>query len=837
METQFTYIVDLAHLYNQYINDSRSVYQALNKLPEAELHDISHEYGDPQTNFQPVNLLRAEVTRILLAGEAIDEGKIEQLKGKINSKETSYFSHYNENFLNKLRESEVDQKDSFRSWQKPWSIFYPFFYRGEVRKTVELYQQQIAKQLQSDLQLSEYEEHIVGFQGSQNFGADWAWLALFPRAKQSHKESYQFFLQFSTEPEAGLVVGRSLKVSQVDRRSAVHSYAEALEVLLSHRDDIIRLNTTIRSYFKFAPGPQAAQWKSFYQQGIAALDYSELDVGDLSSISTWQDLNVRAGLPEESSSNSTWNMWLFRNARIGDVLFASEGTNTIVGIGVITGEYYYDESVTSYKHRRNVDWFADKVYQYTSRKFKIKNLFRFDTFSPTKVWPEILTDYLRQYPEFQDVYIKYGLPHGLESVKATQTATENVEDLEYDEDEREINYWWLNANPNLWSISNHREGHRHTYTTHNEKGNKRRIYRYFEAVQPGDLVIGYESSPVKQIKALIEITKAIHQSETQGEIIEFEILEKYDVPVHWNELQHNPALQDCEVFINNQGSLFRLTEDEFDVIREVIDTKNILVEQQQSEKHQLYTYTNDPDKPFLAEEVFREIVALLNRKKNIILQGPPGVGKTFVAKKLAYEIMGQCNDANIETIQFHQAYSYEDFVQGLRPSRNGFELKNGVFYTFCQKAHAHPNRQFFFIIDEINRGNLSKIFGEVMLLMEADKRTEKWAIKLTYAEDEQDRFYIPMNVYIIGTMNTADRSLALVDYALRRRFAFVNLTPDFGDRFSDYLLSKGITAKLVSHIQQKIASVNRWIREDDNLGLGFQIGHAYFCTYHSTFAA
>src|SRR5690554_1086704 len=112
-------------------------------------------------------------------------------------------------------------------------------------------------------------------------------------------------------------------------------------------------------------------------------------------------------------------------------------------------------------------------------------------------------------------------------------------------------------------------------------------------------------------------------------------------------------------------------------------------------------------------------VSLLKRKKNIILQGPPGVGKTFIARKLAYEIMQEVKDANIEMVQFHQSYSYEDFIQGLRPTqKGGFDLRDGIFYSFCQRALAHPERPFFFIIDEINRGNLSKIFGELMMLIE-----------------------------------------------------------------------------------------------------------------------
>ena len=234
----------------------------------------------------------------------------------------------------------------------------------------------------------------------------------------------------------------------------------------------------------------------------------------------------------------------------------------------------------------------------------------------------------------------------------------------------------------------------------------------------------------------------------------------------------------------------------------------------------------------MSEEDFLNTVSLLKRKKNIILQGPPGVGKTFIARKISYAIIQEVKDVNIEMVQFHQSFSYEDFIQGLRPTqKGGFDLRPGIFYSFCKRAQAHPKRPFFFIIDEINRGNLSKIFGELMMLIEADKREEKFALKLTYAEDEEDRFYVPDNLHIIGTMNTADRSLAIVDYALRRRFAFVSLTPDYGSNFRSFLKDKGLTNSMIEHICCSISKLNNRIKNDINLGPGFQIGHSYFCTY------
>ncbi len=226
---------------------------------------------------------------------------------------------------------------------------------------------------------------------------------------------------------------------------------------------------------------------------------------------------------------------------------------------------------------------------------------------------------------------------------------------------------------------------------------------------------------------------------------------------------------------------------------------------------------------YMSAERYDTLRELLLNKMNIILQGAPGVGKTFTAKRLAYSIMGEKDDSRIELIQFHQNYSYEDFIMGYRPDGADFKLMEGVFYLFCQKARKDPERKYFFIIDEINRGNLSKIFGELLMLIEKDYR--ETSVTLAY---NGQPFSVPKNLYIIGMMNTADRSLAMIDYALRRRFSFFDIEPGFdSDGFKKYQAS--LANKTFDALIKQMKALNEDIKNDQSLGKGFMIGHSYFC--------
>ena len=401
------------------------------------------------------------------------------------------------------------------------------------------------------------------------------------------------------------------------------------------------------NYWIYSPGDNASMWDEFYKSGIMGIGWDDVtDLKGFSSKEEIKDYMKKVYDPSYSYKNNAHCLWQFANEiKVGDVIFVKKGMHKIIGKGIVTSDYIYDTSRSTYKHIRKVDW----------------------------------------------------------------------------------------QNKGEWE-------------------------------HPGQAVM----------KTLTNIS----------------------------------AYPD---YVQKLLALFAE-----DTSEEVSEQKEI--------KYPLYSKDDFLNEVYMDEDTYNTLTELLEAKYNVILQGAPGVGKTFAAKRLAYSIMGQKDTSRVAMVQFHQSYSYEDFIQGYRPSKDGFELENGTFYTFCKEAEEDNERPYFFIIDEINRGNLSKILGELMMLIEKDKRGEK--IKLLYSNEW---FTVPQNVRIIGMMNTADRSLALMDYALRRRFAFFDFAPAFSSEgFKNYLAEKN-SQKLESLITA-VESLNNTISSDESLGDGFRIGHSYFCT-------
>ncbi len=558
-----------------------------------------------------------------------------------------------------------------------------------------------------------------------------------------------------------------------------------------------------RQFWILAAGEGGWQWSAFQEQGIITIGWD--GTPDLRQFRDKEEIRrVLQDMEQTDSSkkNDALACWEFvRAIEKKDIIFAKQGRTKILGYGLVEGDYVFEPDRQNHKHVRKVRWLSTGEWELPE-----------GSKMPLKTLTNITED-----------------PDLVNSI--AKTVSLDLERLEERKGAQSpaTGYWWLNANPKIWDMAETQVGERQTYTSHNEKGNKRQKYKYFQEVKPGDIVVGYVTSPQREVIGICKITKGLHATK-EGEGIEFEKTEQLTEPISYETLQANPDLAKSEPIINNQGSLFKLSEQEYEIIRSLIDETHI------PPAIDIIPYSKQAamEGLFLPETQFDEMLNALKEKKNIVLQGAPGVGKTFVAKRLAYAFVGSNDPKRVETIQFHQSYSYEDFIQGFRPTAKGnFELKYGIFHQFCRRAQRHESQEkpYVFIIDEINRGNLSKIFGELMMLVEPDKRGKEYAIPLAYSQDADETFYIPENLYLIGMMNTADRSLAMVDYALRRRFRFITLRPEFGSNwFQRWLADAGVGSDLVKKIVSRMSALNEIIATDTkNLGPGYQIGHSYFC--------
>lgn len=324
------------------------------------------------------------------------------------------------------------------------------------------------------------------------------------------------------------------------------------------------------------------------------------------------------------------------------------------------------------------------------------------------------------------------------------------------------------------------------------------------------------------LKELVKRPNSIPNGETYIKITELchEVINQGVLPCsNFPELSYHALLftqAKASESINNNNSLLAPQD---------VESEDDSYRESQTQAQRSYTKENFLQDVYLNEAEYELLVKLLRNKKNLILQGPPGVGKTFVAERLAYSMIGCQAVDRIMIVQFHQSYSYEDFIMGYKPDANGFKLQTGPFYEFCKQAKDDYAHEYFLLIDEINRGNLNKIFGEMFMLIENNKRDK--SLHLLYSNEE---FSVPKNLYIIGTMNSADRSLTTLDYAMRRRFAFFEMTPAFqAAGFLEYRQKQNNPKfdKLIFAIEQ----LNEVITRDTNLGKDFCIGHSYFCTY------
>lgn len=533
-------------------------------------------------------------------------------------------------------------------------------------------------------------------------------------------------------------------------------------------------------YWMYSPGENARKWAECTSLGVMSLGWDEIgNLQDYESRESMREQMRQTYGSDSSYMNASLATWEFANEmQIGDIVFAKRGRTTIIGRGVVESEYYYDEKKDEFRSLRKVRW--TEIGDWETQEFHAM---------------KTLTDITR----YTD-YVKR-----LNMIVSGQNPGEE-----------QCNYWWLCGNPSVWSMTDWPVGEEQDYTLYNDNGNKRRIFHNFIEAKAGDHVICYEAKPSKQITAL-----AIVSRENDGQRLWFEKVESLMTPIPFATIKENSDLEKMEFLVNPNGSFFKLTKEEYDVIMDLIRESNLGANHQSS--YDAYTRDEFLDEVYMSENDLTDLENLLKNKKNIILQGAPGVGKTFCARRLAYELMGEKDESRVSLIQFHQNYSYEDFILGYKPVGADFELQRGIFYKFCISAANNPDKPYFFIIDEINRGNLSKIFGELLMLIEKDYRGEK--LTLAYKDE---KFFVPKNLYIIGMMNTADRSLAMIDYALRRRFSFYDMRPGFeSEGFQKY--QAALANEHFDRLIEKVKELNRAIAADESLGSGFELGHSYFC--------
>lgn len=801
LQDKVNYLISKAKDFESYFRDESELYEAVNNLDRNRVQDLLEGFDLKEKDAQayilgPVNIVRSKLLKFLLEGKKVDGELINEIKDKFILKDLNYFADYPEHIKKVIQDYTIGDLGPFHAWRNDFRILYTFFFSLDIKLKVNQYLEDIKSEIFKAIDLSDFTSHLVNFDGIQNFGSTRSWMAFFPKDKVSHTNAYQLFLSIQHDGlHYGLVTGSVLKRRvrgkadlDIEDLETSMSIADVIVGYKNLKDEVIKLNKSIKQIWKFAPGENAKYWDDFSNEGIMAIGWDQID--DLSKYPSIDDISNALGV--STSSNQSWNIDLFRNASVGDIVIANRGKREAVGVGIITGKYQYAGERKSYLHIRSVNWLIKKDVKFD------KTIFRPDTFSPTIKYPIIRETYLHKYPELATIFQK--LDEGI------------VTDIDIEATDEKA-YYWLNANAKIWNYKDFNVGETQAYTSKNSKGNKRRVYKHFLDVNPGDVMIGYLTSPYRQIVALLEVTKSIFESDLEGEVIEFKITEFLENPVDFDTLKSNPDLKNAEPIINIQGSLFKLSEEEFETIQNIIEDFNPKIIKEVEE----YTIDEAIEESGMLKDQFEEILMILKEKKQLIIQGAPGTGKTYIAEIIA-KYLAQ-DDDKIEIIQFHPSYSYEDFVEGYRPSdTGGLSLKGGIFKEICHKATINPKDEYVLIIDEINRGDISKIFGELLYLLEY--RDHK--IKLTYTPEID--FEIPENLYLIGTMNLADRSLAMIDYALRRRFSFITLFPEYK------LIKKHNKGSSldIDTVIENIKAINQKIASNPSLGKDFEIGHSYF---------
>ena len=589
-----------------------------------------------------------------------------------------------------------------------------------------------------------------------------------------------------------------------------------------------------RGYWLYTPGEGAARWEEFRTAGIMALNWDR--IGDPTSYP-----NEEAVIEALEAGYGDWGgrptgaAGMIRDftytMRPGDVVYARRGPTEIIGRGVVRSEFRYDNARPAYRCVRDIEWThvgswpldrrvgavtLQRVTENTSyNPAQLESLFRDRNASGAST-----ASAQAQGVGDSDKAKKQELQHwlytpGEGAARWEEFRTAGIMALNWDR------VGDLASFPDKESLLDA------LYTHYGDWGGRPRraadsVWDYIHAMKPGDIV--YVRRSFNEIVGRGVVRSDYRYDEDRSSF-------RAVRDVEWTHVGSWPLEQRIgRLMLQRLTENTKYTPDQLNALIGIEDPRfsssvdERLGNNDLDEADEHYTSTDFLDEVFLRPEDLEQMLGLLRRKKNLILQGAPGTGKTFAAKRLAYALMGETDDSRVEVVQFHQSTAYEDVVVGLRPTaEGGFAAAEGVFARFCRRAAADPGRDYVFIIDEINRANISKAFGELLMLIEAEHRGE--ALRLPVSGE---LLSVPKRLHIIGMMNTADRGLALIDYALRRRFAFFEMRPAL-DHPGFLRHVEAVGSSRLEALVDVVRRLNQRIAEDEALGPGFQIGHSYLC--------
>ena len=587
-------------------------------------------------------------------------------------------------------------------------------------------------------------------------------------------------------------------------------------------------------YWLYVPGEGAGKWEEFRTAGIMALNWDR--IGDPTSYP-----NEEAVIEALEAGYGDWGgrptgaAGMIRDftytMRPGDVVYARRGPTEIIGRGVVRSEFRYDNARPAYRCVRDIEWThvgswpldrrvgavtLQRVTENTSyNPAQLESLFRDRNASGAST-----ASAQAQGVGDSDKAKKQELQHwlytpGEGAARWEEFRTAGIMALNWDR------VGDLASFPDKESLLDA------LYTHYGDWGGRPRraadsVWDYIHAMKPGDIV--YVRRSFNEIVGRGVVRSDYRYDEDRSSF-------RAVRDVEWTHVGSWPLEQRIgRLMLQRLTENTKYTPDQLNALIGIEDPRSPssaderLGNNDLDEADEHYTSTDFLDEVFLSPEDLEQMLGLLRRKKNLILQGAPGTGKTFAAKRLAYALMGETDDSRVEVVQFHQSTAYEDVVVGLRPTaEGGFAAAEGVFARFCRRAAADPGRDYVFIIDEINRANISKAFGELLMLIEAEHRGE--ALRLPVSGE---LLSVPKRLHIIGMMNTADRGLALIDYALRRRFAFFEMRPAL-DHPGFLRHVEAVGSSRLEALVDVVRRLNQRIAEDEALGPGFQIGHSYLC--------